>query len=197
MVNDPGTAAALLMADLCADALNVEPEAVEALHERAELLPALLAAILLELRTARAAPPAGPAPAVLFIAAVAHAWGADPFELGDLLRWAEAQPLSGRLAILDAARALLGLGADADLTAQQLGAALRRHAGKASGGYTLHCLGLRKGSRLWRARDSRDSLPNPSMRGDMIRALAEPGRNGDSQCCSIKPHTLERFSLAG
>lgn len=138
----PGQALNPAVADLCAQALGLDANEVDGLHEEAELLPALLASLILEARRGarRDVQPEGRE----FCSAVFVGWGASPFTAAEVLGWAEQNATPTQRAALAALRTLCP-----GLDAQRLGMTLATLPG-------IECAGQRRGSKLWAVRDLRD-----------------------------------------
>jgi hypothetical protein len=137
----------------CVAGLGRDEGAVLQMHENAELLVALLAGILVELRQRNAAS-ANDDQAGQFCQAVRTGWGARPFTSGELLRWALSSHSTDARTVLRAARAMCGLRDGADLTGQALGMRLATMAN--SEGAHLVRDGEARGAAVWRMRDLRD-----------------------------------------
>lgn len=115
-----------LLARLAGEALGIDPDDALDMHDRAELLPALLARQILDARGGGTA--SGPArasnrSAATFARAVFERHGTDRFYAGGLLEWAQDEALAfHRGSVAKAAQALV----DGKLTAARLGRALAR-----------------------------------------------------------------------
>lgn len=139
--------------DECAAFLGRDADDVLQLHERAELLPALLARIGLALSRGGGMDDAG----VRFCAAIAAGWGKREFVAAQLLDWCQQCLTPEQREVMGAAHALCRLAPDASLTAQQLGIALKRLADSPpAGGARIVSAGERRGATRWVLRDSRD-----------------------------------------
>ena len=127
----------------CAEFLGVAQNDVMAMHDEADLLPALIARLGLALT----AKPLDDARQKRFIEALSRGWGSKPFLSNELVGWAEQGATGTQREVFEAARLLCGLTAEADLMAQTLGCALRTLVpGK------LRIAGTRRGSTLWQLR---------------------------------------------
>jgi len=109
----------------CGELLEIDEAEVLDLRDGADLLPALLAAIGLELRRKRAAIDDDPAQA--FCQAVRIGWGADqPFTASGLIEWCRAAITTQQRAAHAACRAICRIPGGGELTAIRLGLALKR-----------------------------------------------------------------------
>lgn len=140
----------------CAEFLGRDEDQVEELHERAELLPALLARIGLVLSK----PPGAAAPhndAATFYAALDAGWGSKPFLAAELLKWAEQGTMPTQRAVLEVARALCATAPGAELTANRLGMQLSELASApAAAGFRIEKIATPRGIGQWVLRDLRE-----------------------------------------
>lgn len=134
------------IASICAELLELDEAEVEELHEDAELLPALLAAVGLALRQRRQRDRGA-----TWADAMRRGWGERPFAAAELIAWAEQSATAPQCEVLKASRELCKLQPEAALTAHRLSGALR-----ALRPSRVEVVGSVRDSHLWALRDRRE-----------------------------------------